>query len=114
VSFTAITLCVTSQRVFVSDVYFFYGLSPGTFGYTLVLCQVDCYGLIVSSCIFTGRQINFILLAILRVPPVFLLYTTTNTMQEICTLRLIEHSEFLYIYLKTGRFLQTYVWQTQI
>jgi hypothetical protein len=35
VNFAAITLCVTSQRVFVV-VYFRYLLSPETFGYTVV------------------------------------------------------------------------------
>jgi hypothetical protein len=40
VSFVAVTLYVASQRVFIVVVLFRYGLSPETFGYTLVL-RVD-------------------------------------------------------------------------
>jgi hypothetical protein len=36
VSFAAITLCVTSQLVFIIVVLFRYRLTPETFGYTLV------------------------------------------------------------------------------
>jgi hypothetical protein len=41
VSFVAITLCVTSQRVFIVVTRIFrYRLSPETFGYTLVYCKL--------------------------------------------------------------------------
>jgi hypothetical protein len=36
VGFTAITLCIASQRVFIIAVYFVAELSPETFRYTLV------------------------------------------------------------------------------
>jgi hypothetical protein len=40
VSFTAITLRVVSQRVFIVVVLFGYRISPETFGYTLVCSLV--------------------------------------------------------------------------
>jgi len=41
-SFVAITLCISSQRVFlVVSFTFLYRLSPETFGYTLVWCLCE-------------------------------------------------------------------------
>jgi hypothetical protein len=66
VSFTSVTLCVASQRVFiVVSVYFHYRPSPETFGYALVYLETGGIFKIIPSNSSDSKELTifYVLLA---------------------------------------------------